>query len=78
MPPTAEDIREIVGPSGSRARVALEATRGWSFVYDVLEPLGVQIFLAHPRRVKAIASAKVKTDAIDSATLAHLRVDTCT
>ncbi len=41
-------------------------------MYDVLEPLGVRIFLAHPRRVKAIAAAKVKTDAIDSATLAHL------
>ncbi len=69
---TPEAIRGIVAPSGGKAWVALETTRGWSYVYDVMEPLGVRIFLAHPRRVKAIASAKVKTDAIDSATLAHL------
>ena len=69
---TPEAIREIVAPSGGQAWVALEATRGWSYVYDTLEPLGVHLFLSHPKRVKAIASAKVKTDAIDSATLAHL------
>jgi len=69
---TPEAIREIVAPSGEQAWVALEATRGWSYVYDTLEPLGVHLFLSHPKRVKAIASAKVKTDAIDSATLAHL------
>jgi transposase len=69
---TPEAIRGIVAPSGGQACVALEATRGWSYVYDTLEPLGVQLFLAHPKRVKAIVSAKVKTDAIDSATLAHL------
>ncbi len=65
---TPEAIREIVAPSGGQAWVALEATWGWSHVYDTLEPLGVQLFLTHPKRVKAIASAKVKTDAIDSAT----------
>lgn len=69
---TPEAIRGIVAPSGERAWVALEATRGWSYVYDTLQPLGVEFFLAHPKRVKAIATAKVKTDAIDSATLAHL------
>jgi len=69
---TPEAIREIVAPSGGQAWVALEATRGWSYVYDTLEPLGVHLFLSHPKRVKAIVSAKVKTDAIDSATLAHL------
>jgi len=52
--------------------VALEATGAWSFVYDNLEHTGVRIFLAHARRVKAIASAKVKTDSVDSETLAHL------
>ncbi|PYX99230.1 MAG: IS110 family transposase [Acidobacteria bacterium] len=32
----------------------------------------VQVRLVHPQRVKAIASAKLKNDRIDSATLAHL------
>ncbi|MCH7706383.1 MAG: transposase [Chloroflexi bacterium] len=69
---TPEAIREIVAPSGGQAWVALEATRGWSYVYDTLEPLGGHLFLTHPKGVKAIASARVKTDAIDPATLAHL------
>lgn len=29
--------------------------RGWSYVYDTLEPLGVQLFLTHPKRPKAMA-----------------------
>ena len=72
VPNTWEDIPEIVAPSNGKAWVTLEATRAWSFVYDTLEPTGVRIFLAHARRVKAIASARVKTDSVDSETLAHL------
>ena len=45
---TPEAIREIVAPSGGQACVALEATRGWSYVYDTVEPLGVQLFLPNP------------------------------
>lgn len=72
VPNTCEGIRQIVAPSNGDGVVALEATGAWSFVYDNLEPTGVRIFLAHARRVKAIASAKVKTDPVDSETLAHL------
>lgn len=36
---TPEAIRGIVAPSGDEAWVALEATRGWSYVYDALEGL---------------------------------------
>lgn len=68
----ADAIREVVAPSLGQALVALEATGAWSFVYDLLEPLSLGVVLAHPRRVKAIAAAKVKTDAVDAATLAHL------
>ena len=71
-PTPLRGIREIVDSSGGKAWVALEATGAWSFVYDTLEPTGVRVFLAHARRVKAIASAKVKTDSVDSETLAHL------
>ena len=72
VPNTSEDIQRIVASSKGQAWVVLEATGAWSFVYDTLEPTGVTIFLAHARRVKAIASAKVKTDSVDSETLAHL------
>jgi transposase len=53
-------------------RVALEATYGWEWLADVLQDAGFELHLAHPMRTKAIASARVKTDAVDARTLAHL------
>jgi hypothetical protein len=38
----------------------------------VLQDTGYELHLAHPLRTKAIASARVKTDAVDARTLAHL------
>src|SRR5206468_4153931 len=53
-------------------RIALEATYGWEWLADVLQDAGYELNLAHPMRTKAIASARVKTDAVDARTLAHL------
>src|SRR5512132_4103773 len=53
-------------------RVALEATYGWEWLADLLQDAGYELHLAHPLRTKAIASARVKTDAVDARTLAHL------
>jgi len=53
-------------------RVVLEAGRNWYHFFDSLEGLVEEVQLAHPLRTRAIAAAKVKTDKIDSATLAHL------
>ena len=39
---------------------------------DVLEEMGVDVKIAHPKEVKAIARAKIKTDKRDSEVLAHL------
>ena len=50
----------------------LEATRNWPFLYDLLKGHVDRVELAHPKEVKAIASAVVKNDSIDSKTLAHL------
>jgi transposase len=50
----------------------LEATGNWSYMYDVLREGVAEVVLAHPKRVKAIAAAKVKNDRIDARTLAHL------
>ena len=54
------------------ALVAMEAGYCWQPLYDRLEETGHDVRLAHPLKVKAIAQAKVKTDKIDSETLAHL------
>lgn len=53
-------------------RVVLEATGNWGAVYDRVEPYVQEVVLAHPLKVKAIASARIKTDKIDATTLAHL------
>jgi len=52
--------------------IAMEATSNWYWLYDLLEAQGYEVKLSHPLKTKAIASAKVKTDKIDSLTLAHL------
>jgi len=50
----------------------LEATGNWSYMYDILEAGTDEVVLVHPKRVRAIAAARVKTDKIDATTLAHL------
>ena len=52
--------------------VAIEATPSWYWLYDYLEGEGFEVKLYHPLKTKAIAYAKVKTDKVDSVTLAHL------
>lgn len=50
----------------------MEARINWYHLYDLLESLAVPVTLVHPLRTRAIADAKVKTDKIDSHTLAQL------
>jgi len=50
----------------------LEAGYNSLVMHDWLEELIGSVTLANPLKVKAIAEAKIKTDKIDSATLAHL------
>ena len=52
--------------------VAVEACSFWPAFKEAIEHEVGQIHLVHPQRVKAIASAKLKNDRVDSATLAHL------
>jgi transposase len=63
---------ELLGEIDGECRIALEATFGWEWLADVLQAAGYDLHLAHPLRTKAIASARVKTDAVDAKTLAHL------
>jgi len=50
----------------------VEATSSWYWLHDLLKNRSVPLTLAHAKFVKAIAYAKVKTDAVDALTLAHL------
>ena len=63
---------ELLEGIDGESKIALEATYGWEWLADLLEEAGYELHLAHPLRTKAIASARVKTDAVDARTLAHL------
>src|SRR3989338_1784402 len=52
--------------------IALEATTHYTWMYDTLEALGHTVQLAHPLKVRAIASARIKTDRIDAGILCDL------
>jgi transposase len=63
---------ELLAELDGDSRIALEATYGWEWLADLLEEAGYELHLAHPLRTKAIASARVKNDAVDARTLAQL------
>src|SRR5215218_1236502 len=62
-----ETFLELLGdPGDGETHVALEATYGWEWLAELLEEAGYDLHLAHPLRTRAIAAARVKTDAIDA------------
>ena len=66
-----DTFKDLLGdPDGTH--VAIEATYGWEWLAELLEEAGYDVHLAHPLRTRAIAAARVKTDAVDAKTLAHL------
>jgi len=65
-------LRGYFGQWREPVEAAVEACSFWPAFFAAVEPLGVRLVLVHPQRVKAIASAKLKNDRVDSATLAHL------
>src|SRR5215210_9074956 len=70
-------ILALLAEIDGECRVALEATYGWEWLADLLEDAGYELHLAHPLRTKAIASARVKTDAVDARTLAPCCAPIC-
>lgn len=70
--PSNGEVVEFLKEFDETMEVAIEATPSWYWLYDRLEEEGFEVKLSHPLKTKAIAYAKVKTDKVDSATLAHL------
>ena len=58
------------------SKAVIEATFAWGWLADLLSSdkmkNKIEVVLAHPQKVKAIASAQIKTDKIDSEILAKL------
>lgn len=53
-------------------QAVVESTTGWYWLNDLLQDNGIELILAHAKYLKAISYAKVKTDKVDSQTLAML------
>jgi transposase len=70
--PSNGEIVDFLKSFGESMEIAIEATPSWYWLYDKLEDEGFEVKLSHPLKTKAIAYAKVKTDKVDSVTLAHL------
>ena len=57
---------------GSEHKAVVESTSNWYWLSDLLRDGGIDLVLAHAKYIKAISYAKVKTDKVDSLTLAQL------
>lgn len=67
-----DEIREFFTGLDQETQVVLEAGGNWYWMCDLLDELEVENMLCHPLKTKAIASARIKTDKIDSRILSHL------
>ena len=61
-------LRQLPGPR----QVVVEASGFWPAFARAVAPEAERLVMVHPQRVKAIASARLKNDRVDSETLAHL------
>lgn len=65
-------FKDVLDLLPDKISAVVEAGRTWGVMYDLLEELEVDVHLAHPLKVRAIAEAKIKTDSIDAKVLADL------
>jgi len=65
-------LKDTLNGSSKQTKAVLEVGRNWPVMYDLLEEELGEVKLAHSYKIKAIASAKIKTDKIDSRILTHL------
>ena len=66
------EVEKFLQGAGDEVKAVIEAGRSSYVMVDLLEDLGVDVKIANPKEVKAIAKARIKTDKRDSRILAHL------
>jgi transposase len=66
------EVEKFLQGAGDEVKAVIEAGRSSYVMVDLLEEFGVDVKIANPKEVKAIAKAKIKTDKRDSRILAHL------
>jgi len=67
-----ESIEEFANTLPEDSKLVLEATGSWYYFFEQMENKVKDIILSNPIKTRAIAEARIKTDKIDSETLAHL------
>jgi transposase len=72
VPNTDFAILNYFNPLGSHQKAVVESTSNWYWLRDLLVKHNIELTLAHAKYLKAISYAKVKTDKVDSHTLAQL------
>lgn len=55
-----------------KPKIVIESTATWHWLYDLLTENGYEVVVSNPVKTKAIASAKIKNDKLDSHMLAQL------
>jgi transposase len=65
-------ILEYFTSLDSDTQVAIESTANWYWLYDLLSEHGINVVISNPVKTKAIASARIKNDKLDSYMLAQL------
>jgi len=71
----ANDERQILNffqALNSQSKVVIESTANWYWLYDLLADAGFDVLISNPVKTKAIASARIKNDKVDSHMLAQL------
>ena len=66
---TSEGFKEALAGYHEPFKAVLEASYSWGPMYDWLDDVSEEVLLAHPLKVRAIASARIKNDRIDSEVL---------
>jgi hypothetical protein len=72
LPTTRAAVRAYFAALPGPHRAVVESTSHWYWLRDLLTGAGVDLRLGHSKYIKASSHAKVKTDAVDAATLAQL------
>ena len=67
-----DDLRAWAATLDPADQIALEATTNSDAIATLLRPLVAKVVVSNPRKTRAIAEAKVKTDKVDARILAQL------
>jgi len=65
-------ILDFFAALDTKTEVVIESTANWYWLYDLLNDNGFDVVISNPVKTKAIASARIKNDKVDSHMLAQL------